>query len=91
MTLDYSIFAAPDFNPNEYANTILASDAPSTCDPKTVSKAKISVQDSVTKEDISVAISKLSYGIEDVSKQIKNLVCIQACLSILKDLSWSFC
>jgi len=26
------------------------------------------------KEDISVAISKLNYGIDDVSKQIKNVV-----------------
>jgi hypothetical protein len=68
-SLDYSIFAAPGFNPNEYANAILAYDSGSG------GKGLIgSTQDSVTKEDISVAISKLTFGIEDVSKQIRNLV-----------------
>jgi hypothetical protein len=89
-SLDYSIFAAPDFNPNEYANTILASDTP-TFDSKTISRAKASIQDSVTKEDISVAISKLTYGIEDVSKQIKSLVCTQAYLTVTKSLCWTCC
>jgi hypothetical protein len=76
-SLDYSVFAAPDFNPNEYANAILASDSGSKA-------SKSSVQDSVTKEDISVAISRLTFGIEDVSKQIKNLVRFISHLDVLK-------
>lgn len=38
------------------------------------SLAKATAQDSIAKEDISVAISKLTFGIDDVSKQIKHLV-----------------
>ena len=67
-SLDYAIFAAPDFNTNEYANAILASDSSGG------RGIKHSTQDSVSKDDISLAISKLTFGIEDVSKQIKNLV-----------------
>lgn len=77
-SLDYSIFAAPDFNPNEYASSILSSESGS--DSKLNSKNSAHLkgfgQDSVTKEDISVAISKLSFGIDDVSKQIRHLVLI---------------
>ncbi|KDR75381.1 hypothetical protein GALMADRAFT_140887 [Galerina marginata CBS 339.88] len=76
---DYSVFSSPDFDPNEYANAILASDATyPASDSKLVAKGsshlKGSTQDSIAKEDISVAISKLTFGIEDVSKQIRNLV-----------------
>ena len=78
MSSDYSIFASQDFDPNEYANTILASDtyppSESRLTVKVPSHLKSSTQDSVAKEDISVAISKLSFGIEDISKQIRNLV-----------------
>ncbi|KAF9559858.1 hypothetical protein CPC08DRAFT_665969 [Agrocybe pediades] len=71
---DYSVFAAPDFDPNEYANAILAADS-TYADSKLVkSSVKVSHQESISKEDISVAISKLNFGIEDVSKQIRNLV-----------------
>lgn len=66
---DYSVFATPDFNPNEYANAILAGE------PYPDQKyTKLSTQDPVAKEDISVAISKLTSGIDDVAKQIKQLV-----------------
>jgi len=71
---DYSIFGAPDFSPNEYANAILASDTGLDKPGAKGSHSKSSTQDSVTKEDISVAISKLTFGIDDVSKQIRNLV-----------------
>lgn len=76
-SLDYSIFATTDFNPNDYANAILSSDTG--LDAKAGGKGSSSfltgsTQDSVTKEDISVAISKLTSGIEDISKQIRNLV-----------------
>ncbi|KAF9484491.1 hypothetical protein BDN70DRAFT_825599 [Pholiota conissans] len=75
---DYSTFASPDFDPNEYANAILAADTYPPADGKLATKApsqtKATVQDPIAKEDISVAISKLTFGIEDVSKQIRNLV-----------------
>ncbi|TFK44558.1 Golgi transport complex subunit 5-domain-containing protein [Crucibulum laeve] len=75
---DYSVFASPQFNPNDYANAVLAGEQynplsepkPST---KTGPAAKAST-DSAAKEDISVAISKLSFGIDDVTKHIKNVV-----------------
>ncbi|KAF8160965.1 Golgi transport complex subunit 5-domain-containing protein [Crassisporium funariophilum] len=73
---DYALFASPDFDPNEYANAILAADTypPSDLKPKSSTLSKSSAQDSIAKEDISVAISKLTFGIEDVSKQIRSLV-----------------
>ncbi|KAF9451293.1 hypothetical protein P691DRAFT_773277 [Macrolepiota fuliginosa MF-IS2] len=77
---EYSVFASPEFNPNDYANAILAGEPyPPQADAKVASKpalslAKPATQDSIAKEDISVAISKLTFGIDDVSKQIKNLV-----------------
>lgn len=80
LYLDYSVFASPGFDPNEYANVILAGEQyPSQSDAKVISKpalnlTKSTTQDSIAKEDISVAISKLTFGIDDVSKQIKNLV-----------------
>lgn len=76
---DYSAFASPGFDPNEYANAILATDTyPAADASKPTTRAaphtKGANQDSIAKEDISVAISKLTFGIEDVSKQIRNLV-----------------
>ncbi|KAF8170221.1 Golgi transport complex subunit 5-domain-containing protein [Mycena galopus ATCC 62051] len=71
---DYSVFASSDFDPNEYANAILAGEAyphSAELNPKTPAKSTF---ESSPKEDISVAISKLNYGVEDVSKQIKSLV-----------------
>lgn len=61
---DYSAFASPDFDPGDYANTILATGP------------KSSAGDLPPKQDASVAISRLTSGIDDVSKQIKQLVCI---------------
>lgn len=79
--VEYSVFANPDFDPNDYANAILAGEPypPSTSDAKaghakSSTGTKSTVQDSIAKEDISVAISKLTFGIDDVSKQIKSLV-----------------
>ncbi|KAF7362065.1 Conserved oligomeric Golgi complex subunit 5 [Mycena venus] len=73
---DYSVFASADFDPNEYANAILAGEPypPSSSaelNPKTPAKSTFEPS---PKEDISVAISKLSFGVEDVSKQIKSVV-----------------
>ncbi|KAF5326012.1 hypothetical protein D9611_000129 [Ephemerocybe angulata] len=78
---EYSVFANPDFDPNDYANAILAGEPypPPTSDSKTghaksLGTTKSTGQDSIGKEDISVALSKLTFGIDDVSKQIKSLV-----------------
>ena len=69
---DYAIFASHDFNPNDYAHAVLAGDPyPSQSAPKP--KAKLSGVEPA-KEDISVAITKLNSGIDDVSKQLKNVV-----------------
>ncbi|KAH9018023.1 Golgi transport complex subunit 5-domain-containing protein [Lactarius pseudohatsudake] len=69
---DYAIFATPEFDPNEYANTVLAGE-PYPPQPGSSRPAKITGLEPA-KEDISVAIAKLNYGIDDVSKQIKNVV-----------------
>jgi len=107
LSVDYSVFAIPDFDPNEYANALLAGEpypfptASSSVSPSLeVSAAPgtrnqghgptlLSTQpqagrkrlgvDTVSilepaREDISIAISKLDVGIEDVNKQIKALV-----------------
>ncbi|KAH7924634.1 hypothetical protein BV22DRAFT_1090567 [Leucogyrophana mollusca] len=72
---DYSAFGVPDFDANEYANTVLAGDA---YPPGQSSKSRQHTNKAATlepaKEDISVAISKLDLSIEDVSKQIKTVV-----------------
>ncbi|KAH9013148.1 Golgi transport complex subunit 5-domain-containing protein, partial [Lactarius pseudohatsudake] len=68
----YAIFATPEFDPNEYANTVLAGE-PYPPQPGSSRPAKITGLEPA-KEDISVAIAKLNYGIDDVSKQIKNVV-----------------
>lgn len=74
---DYSVFARPDFDAHEYANAILSGEPyppqPSTGKP-VKSSSKVAGGIEPAKEDISVAISKLDFGIEDVSKQLKNVV-----------------
>ncbi|KZT26804.1 hypothetical protein NEOLEDRAFT_1177385 [Neolentinus lepideus HHB14362 ss-1] len=74
---DYSVFANPDFDAHEYANAILSGEPyppqqSTTKSVKTFSKAFGGIEPA--KEDISVALSKLDFGIEDVSKQLKNVV-----------------
>ncbi|KAH9961505.1 Golgi transport complex subunit 5-domain-containing protein [Russula dissimulans] len=69
---DYSIFESPQFDANEYANAVLAGE-PYPLQPGSSRPAKPTGLEPA-KEDISVAIAKLTYGIDDVSKQIKNVV-----------------
>ena len=69
---DYAIFASHDFNPNDYAHAVLAGE-PYPSQSASRPKAKLSAVESA-KEDISVAITKLNSGIDDVSKQLKNVV-----------------
>ncbi|KAG8923057.1 hypothetical protein FRC02_011429 [Tulasnella sp. 418] len=66
---DYSIFASPGFDPNEYANSILAGDTYPPTKQKTGARNA-----EAGKEDISVALGKLSFGIEDVAQQLRQVV-----------------
>lgn len=82
------MFALPEFDPNEYANAVLAGEpyphtaagssgtsnkAIGTGNLKASSVLKSAANGHGT-EDVSVAISKLTYSIEDVEKQLKNVV-----------------
>ncbi|KAF7375982.1 ACT domain-containing protein [Mycena sanguinolenta] len=71
MDPSFLVFSLPDFDANEYANAILAGSASTESNPKTPAKSTFEPS---PKEDISVAISKLNFGVEDVSKQIKSVV-----------------
>ena len=69
---DYAVFAHPDFDPNDYANAILAGEPY----PPQPSKAKPAKSTGLApaSEDVSVAISKLTFSLDDVEKQLKNVV-----------------
>jgi len=69
---DYAVFASHDFNPNDYAHAVLAGE-PYPSQSASKPKAKLSAVEPA-KEDISVAITKLNSGIDDVSKQLRNVV-----------------
>ncbi|PFH52012.1 hypothetical protein AMATHDRAFT_2501 [Amanita thiersii Skay4041] len=72
---EFSTFTALDFNPSDYANAILSGEPyPTPADTKpdhVLSKFNL---DPPAREDLSEAISKLTYNIDDVTKQIKYLV-----------------
>ena len=76
---DYAVFASPDFDANDYANAVLAGEPyPPPPSAAAAAAAAASAKPSAlepAREDISVAIAKLNYGIDDVDKQIKNVVC----------------
>ncbi|KAI0329225.1 hypothetical protein GY45DRAFT_1325329 [Cubamyces sp. BRFM 1775] len=69
---DYAVFAHPDFDPNDYANAILAGEPY----PPQPGKAKPTKNTGLApaSEDVSVAISKLTFSLDDVEKQLKNVV-----------------
>lgn len=69
---DYSVFAKSTFDPNDYANAILAGEPY----PPQPGKSRTTKSSSLApaNEDISVAISKLNLSIEDADKQLKNAV-----------------
>ncbi|GJE92307.1 golgi transport complex subunit 5-domain-containing protein [Phanerochaete sordida] len=76
---DYTVFAHPDFDPNDYANALLAGEPypPTAGQAGATAKKGVNGKPTTTgsdAEDISVAISKLSFNIEDVEKQLKNVV-----------------
>ncbi|KAI0675086.1 Golgi transport complex subunit 5-domain-containing protein [Trametes maxima] len=69
---DYAVFAHPEFDPNDYANAILAGE-PYPPQPGK-SKPTKSTGLAPASEDVSVAISKLTFSLDDVDKQLKNVV-----------------
>ncbi|CAL1706796.1 unnamed protein product [Somion occarium] len=71
---DYSVFASSDFDPNEYANAVLAGESYPPQLGNLKSKSTKTTGLAPANEDISVAISKLNFNIEDVEKQLKNVV-----------------
>jgi conserved oligomeric Golgi complex subunit 5 len=81
--IDYATFAHPSFDANEYANAILAAQPYriTTTATDTSAHAKGSSTTSTmidsagtNKEEISVALAKLSFGIDDVNRQLKNVI-----------------
>ena len=76
--VDYAVFAHPEFEPNDYANALLAGEPY----PPQAGKSKPSKTTfEPANEDISVAIQKLNFSIDDVDKQLKNVVCLQTTLA----------
>ncbi|KAI0697261.1 Golgi transport complex subunit 5-domain-containing protein [Cytidiella melzeri] len=89
---DYAVFSLPEFDPNEYANAVLAGEAyphPTGGPSSTGTNKTIAASNGISSalrlngsrsgtdaEDISVAISKLTYNIEDVEKQLKTVVTV---------------
>ncbi|CCL99844.1 uncharacterized protein FIBRA_01868 [Fibroporia radiculosa] len=69
---DYAVFANPEFDPNDYVNAILAGEPY----PPQAGKAKPvkSASFESANEDVSVAITKLNFSIDDVDKQLKSVV-----------------
>ncbi|KZT57143.1 hypothetical protein CALCODRAFT_483362 [Calocera cornea HHB12733] len=88
--VDYDIFAHPSFDSNDYANAILAREPynpslPTTTTAAGTSKSKTSqplarpggplnLSSEAGKEDISLALAKLNFAIDDVAKQLQNVV-----------------
>lgn len=84
------MFASSDFDPNEYANATLAGEPYPTQTANQPSKPTLKTTGlEPAKEDISVAISKLDVGIEDVSKQIKSVVCCPVLVVVRTGLKFS--
>lgn len=90
MTLftDYSAFNAEIFDPHRHAHEILAGEAGLLQHSNSKgrhTKTTNLLDSALGKDDISVAISKLNFNIDDVSKQIKSVVCV--CSAMTGELS----
>ncbi|KIY65678.1 hypothetical protein CYLTODRAFT_492125 [Cylindrobasidium torrendii FP15055 ss-10] len=72
VSAEYAVFAIDDFDSNDYANAVLAGEQYETA--RTSTAPKVVAPEPSAKEEISIAISKLTTGVDDVSKQIKTLV-----------------
>ncbi|GJJ06135.1 hypothetical protein Clacol_000324 [Clathrus columnatus] len=79
LMTDYSVFSRPEFDPNDYANAVLAGEpysAQSSKTPHTKSSSATTRGTGIElpKEDISLALTKLNLGIDDVAKQLRAVV-----------------
>ena len=72
VSVDHSVFALPDFDPNDYANAVLAGE-PYPPQPGKNRPLKATGL-APASEDVSVAISKLTFSLDDVEKQLKSVV-----------------
>lgn len=72
--IDYAIFAHPSFDANEYANAILSNQSYKPSSSGTAIESKPSLNEQANKEEISVALAKLSFGIDDVNRQLKSVI-----------------
>jgi hypothetical protein len=73
--LDYDVFSRSDFDPNDYANAVLAGEPyPSQPSRPPSQKVTKSTATDLPKEDISLVLTKLNLGIDDVAKQLKTVV-----------------
>lgn len=76
---EYAPFASQSFDANDYANAILAGEpySPPSTEGRGASnqiKPSTSLLMDQGREDVSVAISKLTLNVDEVSKQLKNVV-----------------
>lgn len=83
MRAEYATFTNPSFDVNEYANAVLAGEPypPVAKPPATATRANFQnppktpiASSSAGQEDLSVALAKLNFGIDDVSKQLRGVV-----------------
>ena len=72
VSVDYAVFALPEFDPNDYANAVLAGEPypPQPGKNKPLKATGLAP----ASEDVSVAISKLTFSLDDVEKQLKSVV-----------------
>lgn len=83
VELEYEIFSQPGFDPNDYANTILAGEPYSTQQSKSpLPRPSKTLTVELAKEDISLVLTKLNIGIDDVGKQLRTVVCIFCTLRV---------
>lgn len=81
LPTDHSVFGNRDFDPNDYANAVLAGEPYPPTQSGKVKPLKSSGL-APANEDISVAIAKLNIGVGDVEKQLKNVVSIPPLLCV---------
>jgi len=86
LFVDYATFAHPSFDANDYANAILAAQpyritittGTADANPKgsSMTTTTVGIIDSAgtNKEEISIALAKLSFGIDDINRQLKNVI-----------------
>ena len=88
----YAAFTVSDFDANDYANAILAVEPypPTTENRASQAQQKPSLIFDQGREDLSVAISKLTLNVDEVGKQLRNVVRVSTVLYETGD-AYSWC